>query len=296
MNVFQLIPGAFYSADAYRQMRASQNFGMGYALLMVAITALAVVIFGATIFHQFALKRQGENPSLFEALAMQVVEQMPTMTYDKGVLATDKPEIYTIHIRGNDLPIEVKDKADFDFDLITIDTTGQTSIDTMKTPILITSKDAVLDDKEKNKKEVHSLAEMFKDQKTPLIINKAVAQDTLKRGISWLNDHAVMLYLIIGGIAWCFAIIFFFILRMVMLFLLGLIGIAYAGIQKVELTYASAVALASLSYTPVLLLDTLLFVVNGKSPMPLTLFIAGSVTLIFAIHVSNPPKPPQMVG
>lgn len=289
MNVFKLIPASFHSVAAYRHMRQTANFGMGYALLMVAITTLAVVIYGANLFHQAILdSRDASSTSALEAMALQVADQVPTMTFDKGVLVTQKPEIYTISIGD---PLKKSSESE---EVITIDTTGKTTIDNMQTPILITSKDVIIDND--RKKEVHSLSEFAKDQHGPMIINKSVAEDAARTLIAWLKDNALTLYLIFGGVMWCFAIIFFFILRMIMLFLLGLVGIAYAAIRNIELSYASAVALASLSYTPVLLLDTLLFMVDGKSPMALTLFFAGCVTLIFAIHVSNPAKPPQMVG
>lgn len=290
MNLFQLIPASFYSAKAYRQMRAAASFGMGYALVMVLITTLAVVVYFSNTLHRELFAPRGSAPSFAREIAAQITEQMPLMTFDKGVLMTDNPEIYTIRLSGT-----LFKESFSNVPVATIDTTGQTTYETMKTPLLINSKEVVIETD--NKKEIKSFSEISGEEpKGPIIINKAMTESTLNSMITWFEDNAFEIYLIFGGMFWVFAIIYMFVMRMVMLFLLGLVGIAYASIRNVQLSYASAVGIASLSYTPVLLLDTLLFIARGDSPSTFTLFIAGAVTLIAGITASQPPKDTPMVG
>lgn len=286
MNLFRLIPASFYSAAAYSHMRQNKNFGLGYAFLMVVLTTLVVTLYFTQLIHRELFTARESRPSFMEEMVTQIAAQMPPATMMDGTLVTDKAEITVIYVSGTAFG-----KTFDNVPLATVDTTGQTTHDTMNTPVLITSKDVIID--KNDKKEIRSLTEFFDEQRGPLIINKAVAQSMAQEVLAGIMDNLATIYLILGTIFWLFAMVYIFVMRLIMLLLLGLVGIAYAGIQKVELSYASAVGLAALSYTPVLLLDAVLFMLRGDSPSTLTLFAAGCVTLIAAITASNPEKPPE---
>ncbi len=283
MNIFTLIPASFYSADAYRHMREKASFGMGYALVLVLITTLAVVVYYGNVIHREIFAVRDGKISFFEDMVMQITDQIPLMTLKDGVLVTDVPEATVIRLSG-----EAFGMGFSDVEIATIDTTGNTTYANMQTPILVTRTDVVYE--KDDKKEIKSIAELTEKAPSPMVINRAVATDIGQQLVAWVKDNLTSIYLIFGGMMWAFAIIYVYVARMIMLLLLGLVGIAFAGIRKLDLTYASAVSLASLSYTPVLLLDTVLFIARGDSPSTITLFIAGAVTLIAGIVASYPPK------
>jgi len=67
------------------------------------------------------------------------------------------------------------------------------------------------------------------------------------------------------------------------------VGMGIASLTKQKIPYAALVGLASLSYTPVAVLDALSLMLFGYAPHVLTLLLAGSVTLYAAIACSQKP-------
>ncbi len=267
-------------------MRRSGSFGMGYAGIMVLLTSLLVVVYYTQFLHrEIFAERAQTGTSFFADIVTQVTQQLPLMTLKEGELETANPVATTIYLSG-----EIFGERFDDIAIATIDTTGMTTHATMPTPILITRKDIIY--QSDRKKEIKSIAEFTADE-PPLVINRAVADDIGKKMIAWMDDNLLSIYFVFGGIAYVFIAMFMFFMRMVMLLLLGLGGLAYAALMKRTLSYANAVGVASLSYTPVLLLDTLLFIVRGDSPSSLVLYLAGFVTLIVALNVSEDDTPPQ---
>lgn len=286
MGIFKLFLGSFHSAQAYRQMRKTASFGLGYALVLVLFTTLAVTVYFTAYLHRELLTARDGKPVLVDDVIRQIAGQIPVMTLIKNELKTKEPVKTIITISGSAFGMSFTNAP-----LITIDTSGSAKHDDMKTPILITNKDFIM--KSTDKTEIKSISEFTKDATAPLVINRTMAEDIGEKIIAAIHEHIFGFYLIFGGMAWCIIAIYMYIARICMLLILGLAGIAIAGITKVELSYASAVSLASLSYTPVLLLDTIVFAGFLHSTHVITLFIAGVVTLFAAIKCSNPPAAPS---
>ena len=118
MNVFQLFAGSFHSASAYRYVRAKANFGMGYALFVVALVTFLVTLYFGGIVYAAAFMAHGDKPPLFDSVMRDMATQAPVMTLKGDTLATKEPVPTIIHARG-----EFHGDA-FDVPFITIDSTG----------------------------------------------------------------------------------------------------------------------------------------------------------------------------
>jgi hypothetical protein len=287
MNVFQLFVGSFHSADAYRHMRKTATFGMGYTLLLVAVCTLAVTLYyGSFIHREIFGVRDGRVP-LFDDMVKQIAAQVPLMTLKDHRLITADAKATTIKISGSAFG-----ESFTDFEFITIDTTGATTHQNMKTPIVITADDVIY--RTDSKTEIKTMKELTEDAPSTLVINRAMAEDIANTVIDFVHKHLLTIYLVLGSIAWFFFAAFVYVMRIFMLLALGLIGLAIGSITKNEVNYAAAVSLAALSYTPVALLDTVLFAALGYAPSTSVLFVAGCVTLFTAIKASKPIANTQM--
>jgi hypothetical protein len=279
MNVFQLFAGSFYSSAAYRQMRASANFGMGYALFVVCVTTLFVMLYyGAPVYVVSFMGHEGK-PALFDQVVRQISDQAPVMTLKSGTLATRDPKATTINIAGS------YGKQDFDMPFITIDTTGDHTTENTGTPILVTNKELLI--QSGNTWKPQSLIDLTKNGPDTIIINHAVADEIGTHFTNYIHEHLFEYFLIL----WFFFIVCLFVVSFFILLTLGLIGLAIGSLVRSPLSFAAAVGLASLSFTPVAVLDALLLTVIGYAAHVLTLLLAGTVTLYAAIKCSDPATP-----
>ncbi|MFZ4541991.1 MAG: DUF1189 family protein [Rickettsiales bacterium] len=282
MNIIRLFLGSFYSADTYRAVRTRGGFHMGYALLVVLACTLVVTIYFTAFVHRELFTSRDGKPIVFDNVVQQIAGQVPTMTWQNNSLKSSVPGPTVISISSQAFEASYEE-----FPIITIDTSGQTTRETMKTPVLITDTELMMKDKKETK--IQSLSDMVKDSASTLIINRSLIDDSAKRLIEWTHRSLGTIYFILGGVSWFVFATYLFIVRIFMLLALGLAGLLIGSMTKTKLGYEQAVGLAAVSYTPVAILDTILFAGAGYPAGTLTLFLAGVVALFAAIHCSNPP-------
>ena len=285
MRIFELFTGAFHSAATYREVRKAGDSLIGFALVIVASCMLSVTAYYGFILHREIFVAHGDSPALFDSVINQIATQTPLMTLKEGTLATQNPEATVIKISGSAFNQTFTDVA-----LITIDTTGKSTHETMKTPMLITAKEFIYKSDKETK--IQPLSELTKNGPSTILINRAVAEEMAKKLIDIAHNNLGKFYIIIGGITWFFLSIFAFIMRLFLLLALGLVGQLIGKLIRSPISYASALGLATLSYTPVALLDTALMLGFGYSPHLLTLLIAATVALFAAIKCSDESSAP----
>lgn len=285
MNFFRTVIGSFHSAALYREVRAKNSFMVGYALLIVMLTTLVVVIAGTVYVHNHVFKEQDGHVSPFEDVVNQIASQIPVMTLKDNTLTTNEPGPFIIKLNAQSLTGKSEE-----FSIAVIDTSGNAKYEEMTAPILVTNKDLIV--KSQRKTEFHSLSELTKGDPSAIIINRAVAEDMAKQLITYIHDNLTTLYLFLGAIVWFTFIIYMFVARLLMLLILGLVGLVFGSLTKQKIDYEQSVGLASISYTPIAILDTLLFVAFSSLTHFLTLLAAGSVALFVAMKCSSTPNEP----
>jgi hypothetical protein len=285
MRFFSTLIGSFHSAALYRTVRTNASFYMGYTLLVVLLCTLVLTVYFTAVVHRGIFVAKEGQPIPFDSLVNQIAEQLPVMTLKDDTLMTMDPEPTVIRVSG-----ELFGQAFTDVPLITIDTTGASTHSNMDTPILITSTEIMFEDSDEIK--VKKLSEFTKDAPETLVINRALSQEMAAMLIAGVHKHIMTFYLIVGGICWFFFAIVYYIMRICMLLALGLAGYVLGSIIKQRVSYAAAVSLAAVSYTPIALLEAGLLGFLGYSPHMLTLFGAGVVALFFAMKCSDPARAP----
>lgn len=288
MKLRELFAGTFKAAT-YREVRQAGDFFLGYAMLIVAITTFAVTVYYTIFIHRELFTAQDGKPAMFDDAVNQIATQVPPMVLQDHQLMSNDPTPSVIKISGSAFGEDFND-----IELITIDTSGQTTHENMETPILVSSKDIIF--KTSDKTEIKSIAEITKDMPSTLIINRAMIDDVASGTIEAVHQGLLTFYLFLGAASWFFIAVYMAVMRLCMLLALGLVGLAIGSLTKSPITYTAAVGLAAVSYVPIAILDTILFAALHYPTSSVIMFAAGSVALFAAIKCSNTPAPRELVG
>lgn len=288
MNILSVFTGSFHSAAIYREVRKNGGFYMGYALLVVVITCLLVTMYFTGYVHREIFSARDGKAPFFDDMVRQITTQLPVMTLKNHVLSSSETTPTIIRLSGTAFGLTFEN-----VEAITIDTSGNTTYETMKTPMLITAHDVVM--KSENKTEIKSIAELTKDAPETMVLNRAMLDDLANTVITAVHQNLLSFYLVFGGITLFLVIIYMYVMRIIMLLLLGLAGLAIGSMLKTKLKYDTAVALASVSYTPIALLDAVLFALMHYPTSKMVLFLAGCVALFVAIKCSDSPNTTPVV-
>ncbi len=279
MSFGKTVIGAFSSAETYRQARQRANYEMLYSLVLVTASALLLVGYFITLAHGELFTARADKPAVFDDLVHQIAEQIPVMTVQHNQLMTREARSYTITLHANVFGQTLKGPV------ATIDTTGTTTRENMKTSVLVTATEVILRTKEKT--EIHSLADYTKTMRGALVINRALAEDVSATIIRSVHRHLVKFYLIVGGTSWVVFSLVLYVLRITMVMALGVVGLLIGAATHTKTNYATAVSLAAISYTPVAIADLILITVFSRSASTLVLFAGGVVMLIAAFIASR---------
>jgi hypothetical protein len=257
MNFFNTIIGSFYSPAIYAQARTPQpGMKLLYSFLLVLLTSLVVVVVGASKLDRLLMQPADDGqPPLLDRVVSDLAAQVPVMVLHDGVLQVKEKQPYMMYVNA----FEPEEKS---FALVTIDTTGATTVHNMQTPVLITAREVYF--RGNNDTKVYPLKQSADDTK-PLIINQAVATDAAQRGLQWLHQNIWKIYLGVGAIGWIGFALVAYLLRLVMLMALGLAGLLLSAIWKPTVDFSTAVRVAAVAYTPVAIFSAAALSITGSS-------------------------------
>ena len=238
---------SFYSADLYRDAAAHwRGFAFGYLVVLLGISWL---IMAAVLHHGFRRWCANDAPA--------IVAQIPPLSLKNGELYADVEQPYFV---TDDASGEV---------IAVVDTTGTiTTLEQAGARFLFTKTEAIV---ERNPSEVrvyrfNTIGDFALDQ--------AVVQTWLNRVADWM-----------GFILFPFALAGSYVYRVVQILIYALIGLAFARILQVQLSYPAAVSVATLSITPPVLLSTALQLSGAQIPFPwLFWFLMAASYLFFGVY------------
>lgn len=284
MRLWQIFLGSFHSAATYRWVRSSGKSMLGYVAALITLFCLIVTVFLGLMLNNAAFTAHGNEPALFDEAVTQIADQLPVMTLKDGTLAaqTAGPQVITLTLH-HDGKVDTVDFA-------TIDTTGATTHETMKTPILITAREFIYKSDKETK--IRPLSDFSGEHNQPLIFTHASAQEMAAQLIRYIHTNLWKFMLVFGAFFFVTLVMIVFAVRLFMLLMLAVIGVLIAKITKAKLDFGQSFALAAVSFTPVTVLDTVLTVFLGYTTHFTTITLAGGVALFAAIRCSEPEAPP----
>ncbi|MFM9889899.1 MAG: DUF1189 family protein [Rickettsiales bacterium] len=287
MKFFNMFFGAFYSTELYRTLRHEGKYALGYSFKLVMLMTLIMLISGTVILHRFAFAPQEGQPPRFDVLVQQVARQLPNMTLHHGVLKTDQPEATTISV-----DIAVPGEESESFALAIIDTSGATKPTKTEVPIVIDDTNIYITTKEKT--EIHPLGKFFEKAPETLIINRALIDDQATRLIAWTHASLTKIYLMFGALTWVMLVVFNYIGRLVLLAILAGTASAIASARGKSLSFAQAMAVAAVSFTPIAVIDAISFAMTAAGVSAWLLVLGGAVALMTGLRLGDtaPPNSP----
>ncbi len=289
-RLLTIFVGSFHSAQTYREVRHSQRFAMGYAFFVVALCTLLIVILLFSKLHRELFTAPDNQPPAFDHVVHQIAEQIPEMTYNNERLESSVPNASTIRISATVFGQTLDDTP-----FITIDTSGAMTDATMPTPVAVNATQLMM--KSGHETQIYPLRDFLKNLPQPFVIDRSTAERFADAFTQQVHRNLGILYLVTGGITWVFFCGYMLVVRLVMVLVLGAIGHTIMHARKSPIPYRSAVAVAAVSYTPVAVLDAILFGGFGYPAQSITLLLAGTVTLYAALKASDGLAPrPDRIG
>lgn len=279
MEFLRLFAGSFYSPDAYRRMKAKQGNGFAYSAILIAIISLLAVVSMGVFFHQAVFVERSGKPPLFDDLAMQVAEQLPVMTYKDGQLHTREPKAHDIFLQADIFGHHMAGTV------ATIDTTGGTTYETMQTPVLVTSHEAIMRSKKETK--IKSLREMMGEKKEPLLIDHAKAVEGAQTLVGLVHDNLAVMYTYLGLLVGLGFMGIMYLQRLCLLVVLGLGGRLIGKALRSPVDFATSMRLAALGMTPVTVCDVLSFVFWAHPLGSGRVLLCGLIMLAAALYVTR---------
>lgn len=221
-HIFESLFLSFYSKPLYQNVaREWKGLGLLYLLLVLAICWLPF----SYDFHRFIIQ-------LSSQILPGVIEQMPAMTLSKGKLSIDKPVPYSIKEPGDGAT------------LVIFDTSGKyTSLDNLNAYMLITQDKMII--------------RKASDPKSTTTYSLSKLQDgTFTR--AQFADLANRVIFLSSVLMYPISVLISFIYRFLEALLLGGLGLLFANLYRVQITYKTSIRLAVVALTPVLFLMTLI--------------------------------------
>lgn len=222
-HIFESLFLSFYSKPFYREVAQTwKGLGLLYLLLVLAICWLPF----SYDFHRFLNQFSSE-------FLPGIVEQMPTMTISKGKLSIDKPSPYTIKLPGSSSGFMV------------FDTSISGSVSSLPADILLTQDKLIFNSR------------MWGgDSKATIYPLSKLNDGTITR--AQFREGTNKLVYLSSILMYPLSVIFSFLYRLAQAALLGFIGLLFAYLFQVTLTYKTAVRLSVVALAPMLFITTLI--------------------------------------
>ncbi|HEV7397797.1 MAG TPA: DUF1189 family protein [Pyrinomonadaceae bacterium] len=251
---------SFFSKEFYRDVGQNwKGIGYLYMAILLAILWIPSIIAIDSSFRTFAEKDAGA-----------FTKQLPKITIKNGQVSTDVETPYFIKDPKNNSTVGI------------IDLTGQyRSLDDTEAHMLLTKNKLIMKG-DHNDTKIYDLTPV-----QDFYVDSARVDGWLTTARQWMIPIFYPLGLLSS-----------FIFRAIQILVYALIGMAFASMLKVQLSYPVLMRLAAVALTPVLVLDIILEFSPVKIPFWTILgIIVGLGYLMFAINANastetQPPYPP----
>ena len=281
MQFLDLFLGSFHSTAAYAHMRYERKgLGLAYNFMFVGLTTLIFAIYAMAMMNTtlFAA-RDGKKP-LFDDLVLQVVEQLPEMVVKDGAVTVNAPQPHYIRLHIDSLRGQRIEGT-----LLTIDTTGATTYQNMRTPMLLNRTELVTRNRGETK--IHAIREYADPAEPAINLDRAKIRQFGNDVIDWVHGHLIKLLLILGIALWIGLTLVLYLLRIFMTLVLGVGGLIIGSITKSPIDYATAIRLSALAYTPVAIADGIVLAMSGTGLPTWMLITLGLVMLHAAMGATR---------
>ncbi len=279
MKFFQAFIGSFYSPQRYQNVRSQPGKGLAYSALLVCLTTLLLTLYACFTFHRVLFVAEGGQLPLFDDVLRQIATQMPVMDYAGGTLSTRDGKAHDIVVELNVLGEHHKGV------LATVDTTGNTTYETMRGPVLIGAREIIV--RSTDESEIKTVREIIGEDVTSLTITPELSEKIAEEVAIEVRANATRIYLYIGSFLWLILTPILYVMRVLMLAALALGSMLLGMGLKRPVDFSASMRLAALSFTPVTVCDNLSLVFYHHPLDSLHLLLCGGIMLGAALLVTR---------
>ena len=241
---------SFFSKDLYQDV--GKNWGgiaALYLLLLIAISWIPNMFLIKSNFDSFTREQ-----------APIIIDQVPTIKINDGMLSIDKPVPYTIKDPATGKPIMI------------IDTSGQyADIEQVKVPILVTQDKVMTYQPKKNEIRTYTFENV-----PNMTINKDDVSSVLTKAKWWMLL-----------VVYPFLVLTTFLYRIIQGLIYGALGMIFVKILGLNLTFQQSMRLAIIAVTPAIILATIFDFFSITFPYELTFYFILSMAYLFFAIKSN---------
>lgn len=281
------ISRSFYDFSFYKEVRHNwQGWGVAFtagvfALLSIIIIVVSVIVIDAEIVRE----RDGGRPSVMEEGLRQIAAQWPDSVVDNNTLTVNAPmpHIISVDIKAFDEPLKQ--------DIITIDTTGQTTYSNATTEVVINATEvSVTKDKGSvDEIKIYPLKDYFKDVPQPQTLNASVMNDYATAAVAGIQKHIWKFYGFMGAFAWLFLVPILVIVRLLLLIPLAVGGLLLAKLMGRSIDYDASIRVIAVALIPLTLIEVAAVLIFGAGSGVSTIIkVVVSLGVLAALLNSEP--------
>jgi hypothetical protein len=245
-SIIHIPPLSFYSGELYRDIGLNwKGVSYGYLFLLLAICTIPKMV---KVHKGLSVFIDKEVPKF--------VKQVPKITIEKGQVSIEEQQPYYIMVPDSNEVAAI------------IDTTGQIrTLDDTNAFVLLT-KTKLLSRQSPSEVRTYDLTQ---------VKNFVLEQSTITRWLNVLKKLLVpVLYLFVLGGAFTF--------RIIQSLVYAAIGLAFANMCKIKLSYQALIRLAVTALTPVIIVRTVFEYASVKIPMAnFWFFLAATIYLFYGV-------------
>lgn len=278
---------SFYDFSFYKEVRHHwTGWGVAFTAGVFALLSVIIIIVSVIVIDsELVRERDGGRPSVLEEGLRQIAAQWPDSVVNDNTLTVNAPmpHIITLDVVAFDEPLKE--------DIITIDTTGQTTYANATTKIVVSATEVTATEDKGAVDEIkaYSLAELFKDVPQPQILNASVMNDYATAAVTGIQKHIWKFYGFMGAFAWLFLVPILVIVRLLLLIPLAVGGLLLAKIMGRNIDYDAAIRVIAVALIPLTLIEVAAVLVFGAGSGVSTLIkIVVSLGVLAALLNTEP--------
>lgn len=275
MRLFRYIARSFYDVTFYQEVRDQwQGWAIGFIFKVYLLLVTVMVIAALLMLHAKVLSDQGDGtPGVLESALLEMAAQWPDMRIEDNEIVVLSPEPATIFapMLGED----GKRPA-----VIIFDTSGETNVDTMTAPILVTKDKVHM--KDAKKVEIQDLKNATQTMPNPLALDAARMQAYVRTGMDAFHKNTLVYYPLMAIVLIASIVAYLMLMRIILLIPLAFAGWLVARALNAPTDYDKVMRVVCVVLVPVSIIEAVsyLFLQSYVGLWLKTLVAIGIVVLL----------------
>lgn len=276
------IIASFYSVDLYKDVvRRWTGIGFSYQLLLTTAMISSLIVVGAIMLNTFLFaKKEGDELNRVGTYIEQIAKQVPNMEWYKGILRL-KPDGSNPAPKTSDIFFTIGSQT---VHLAHINPGGSEEDLSDDGPLALLAYDGVFLRKSSGAVQSRTWQALGLYDFT---FDAAQASQYGKYIALYLEENRAMIIGCLAMFLWSVGMLVMFMWRVLQSLAFGLVAKMFGSLMVVRMSYKTAVRLASVALTPVILIDFAAIVIAGRG-LPILLFVIIATTYTaFAVRCNR---------